>query len=185
MFTAVVNLDAEITNWIFNLPHSAIFNYFFGFFAVRGATSIIWLALLVSLVFFEAKRHKDFIVCFMLALMIATFAYTSLKQIIKRPRPLSTNSNQFQPILTNYPTDYSFPSGHATISFATATILSAFDKKRKRYFYLLAALISCSRVYLGYHYVFDVITGALLGWIISWTLLIKLKMKNEKVKTTA
>lgn len=175
MFTTVANLDNSITNGIFALPHFKIFNYFFGFFAVRGTTSIIWLTILVSLIFFEAKRHKHFIVYFTLALVIATFAYASLKQIMKRPRPLVANPtyfNQLPSVVTDYPSDYSFPSGHATIAFATAGILSALGKKRKRYFYLLAVLISFSRVYLGYHYVFDVIAGALLGWIIVKLMLI-------------
>lgn len=170
MLTVLTNFDAEITNGIFALPHITIFNYFFGFFAVSGTASIIWLVFLVSLVFFEAKRHKDFIVCSMLALMIATFAYTSLKQIIKRPRPLAANPtrlHQLQSVATDYPSDYSFPSGHATIAFTAAGILSVFDKKRKKYFYLIAVLIAFSRVYLGFHYVSDVIMGTVLGILIA------------------
>lgn len=186
MLTAITNIDAAITDFVFTLPHPIILNYFFGFFAVRGITLAIWFLIFAYLIFFEEKRHKRFIVYFILALVISTLAFTSLKQIIKRERPL----NRFKIYdlrfkNENYPQDYSFPSGHATISFAMATILSAFDKKRKKYFYLIAVLIAFSRIYLGYHYVSDVIIGAVLGWLISWTLLIKLKMRNEKVTTTA
>lgn len=171
MFTTVVNLDVAITNWIFNLPHPAILNYFFGFFAVRGITLAIWFLIFAYLIFFEEKRDKRFIVYFILALVISTLAFTSLKQIIKRERPLS----QVQSLklkVKSYPNDYAFPSGHATISFAAATVLSAFDKKRKKYFYLIAGIIAFSRVYLGYHYVFDVFAGALLGLIIAKIILI-------------
>lgn len=179
MIEAILYLDRFLTNLIFNLPHPFILTSFFGFFAAKGVTLVIWLAIFVYLIFFEEKRDQRFIIYFILALTLSTLAYVSLKQISKRPRPLAanltnlTNSDQFQLTPTDYPTDYAFPSGHATLSFAAAAILSAFDKKRKKYFYLIASLIVLSRVYLGYHYVFDVIVGALLGWFIARLVLIE------------
>ena len=60
--------------------------------------------------------------------------------------------------------DFSFPSDHATASFAIA---SAFLFKSRRSWGMvfgLAALIVClSRVFLGTHYLSDVIAGAFTG----------------------
>ena len=56
-------------------------------------------------------------------------------------------------------------------AFAAATVLSFFDKKRRWFYYTVAMLISYSRIYLGCHYFFDVIVGAIIGYIISQLLL--------------
>ena len=66
--------------------------------------------------------------------------------------------------------DFSFPSDHATASFAIA---SAFLFKSRRSWGMvfgLAALIIClSRVFLGTHYLSDVIAGAFTGILASVT----------------
>jgi len=60
---------------------------------------------------------------------------------------------------------YSFPSGHATTSFALAwVIFSCYPNIFAQLaIYLIAITISLSRVYMQEHYPLDVICGALLG----------------------
>ena len=182
LFMNLFNLfDYLFTSFFMNLPHPWILNTLFSFFSAKGIYIVIWLGIFLYIVIFEEKRNKTFIIYFFASFIIAFLSVAMIKNITSRPRPFAAN---FQPIPINYPTDYSFPSGHATISFASATLLSVFDKKRKKYFYLIAVLIAFSRVYLGYHYVSDVIVGSLLGWLISSIVLLKLKRKNEEIKTT-
>jgi undecaprenyl-diphosphatase len=59
----------------------------------------------------------------------------------------------------------SFPSGHAALSFATAsTLVLIFRRWRLAIaIFTLAALIAYSRVYLGHHYPSDIAAGTLLG----------------------
>lgn len=87
-----------------------------------------------------------------------------LKNLIQRQRP------QYEINTTILPFDFyhsfSFPSGHACIAFAAALVLSKYNKQKKWLFYLLAFLISFSRIYLGKHYPSDVLAGAILGLII-------------------
>ena len=79
-----------------------------------------------------------------------------------RPRPAAALEPDPEP-LVDLPATYSFPSGHATVSFACATVLALAVPRLRVPLFVLAALISFSRVYVGVHYPLDVLAGAVLG----------------------
>jgi len=79
-----------------------------------------------------------------------------LKDAIPRARPHD------HPLVTR-PHTHSFPSGHATTSFACATVLALMLPRLRVPLFLLAAAISWSRVYVGVHWPLDVFAGAALG----------------------
>jgi len=173
-------LDGRITNFInVIIPHNQFFNFFFSFFSLRGSSIFIWLIVIVITIISEERKYpgiqkKDikFLIIFILSFSLSfiTSDYL-LKNLIKRPRPSHpsnlTLTYEVKGRLAQCPKDYSFPSGHASTAFAAAVVISTFDKKRKWFYYLVAVLISLSRIYLGCHYFFDVIVGCMLGWIIS------------------
>ena len=86
-----------------------------------------------------------------------------LKRAIARPRPYSTYPQWISPSTPE--SSLSFPSGHTSLAFVTATALSL--KYPKWYViaptYLWAASVGYSRMNLGVHYPTDVLAGALLG----------------------
>ncbi len=91
-----------------------------------------------------------------------------IKSIVKRPRPV-IDYPQIQ-AESNSMLSYSFPSGHTSSAFNTATALSLTYKKwyivAPAYTY--AMLMGYSRMHLGVHYPSDVLAGAILGAGSAW-----------------
>ncbi len=83
---------------------------------------------------------------------------TALKLIIRRPRPQLAGLGP----LTQTRTKLSFPSAHASTSFAAARMYSRLGLPRAP-LYGLATALSLSRLYLGVHYPSDLLAGAALG----------------------
>lgn len=85
-----------------------------------------------------------------------------LKSIINKPRP-----HEADPTLISLKnaTNGSFPSGHTSEAFATATSLTLITKKWYVAVpaYTWAYFVGHSRMYLGVHYPADVAGGAVLG----------------------
>ncbi len=85
----------------------------------------------------------------------------ALSEILVEPIKLLTNRER--PDGSN---NRSFPSGHASVTFADATVLQRhLGWKRSFWAYAIASYVATSRVHDGRHYVSDVVFGAALGTI--------------------
>lgn len=109
-----------------------------------------------------------------------TFSYAItyiLKFIIARPRPLG--------IIKTLPlinlVDYSFPSSHAAVAFAALPILNKTYPRLKWLWILSSLFIAFSRIYIGVHYLSDVLAGAFIGYFVSAFIM---NLKDKKWKLT-
>jgi membrane-associated phospholipid phosphatase len=130
-------------------------------FSRLGEHALLWLGIgLAGAVFDHARRDRWLAATRRVALAYAV--NTAIKLVVGRRRPRLPDL----PALTSTPTQLSFPSAHATTSFAAARLYARLGLPR-RALYGLAAGLAWSRVYLGVHYPSDVVAGALLGRLLA------------------
>ena len=142
-----------------------------------SATCLILLCFLI-LVF---NKNKKINIAIIFNLGICTILNLMLKNILQRPRP-----TEYRIIDER---GYSFPSGHSMISMAFYGLIIYLiykNIKNKSLKWILIILLSIlilfigiSRIYLGVHYVSDVLGGFLVS--ISYLILYIKILKKEKI----
>jgi undecaprenyl-diphosphatase len=121
----------------------------------------LWV--LLTIVAFRSARYRAAAWRGMLALLLAaTLANVILKPLIARARPMADETAVIRALPAAPPT-FSFPSGHAATTFAGAVAVSRMWPQGAPIWWSAALLIGYSRIYLGHHYPFDVLSGAAVG----------------------
>jgi membrane-associated phospholipid phosphatase len=128
-------------------------------FSSTGEHAGVWLALGVTGAAVDRRRRGRWLRG--AGAVLATYLLnTAIKGIVRRKRPLLEDL----PALIATPTQLSFPSAHASSSFAAARAYRGLLPAGP--LLVAAATMGWSRVYLGVHYPSDIAAGALLGTVI-------------------
>ena len=176
----MIAFDAHISQFITNaMPHNAFMDLFFSFFALQGVFAYIWVLPVLSIFLYEEIQNRIFIVRIGVTVVTNYALLTALKLFVARPRPILYAETALinAQLSRACPTDFSFPSGHATLAVGIAVVMAQTDKKRRVLYYVLAGLICLSRIYLQCHFVGDVIIGALLGYFVGFGVCRSVKLK--------
>ncbi|MBQ9064219.1 MAG: phosphatase PAP2 family protein [Blautia sp.] len=126
-----------------------------------GDMGMFWIILTLVLLCFQKTRTAG--LCSMIAMILAyTVNNLILKNVIARIRPYEVIDGL--KLLVAKEKDFSFPSGHTGMSFASSVgMYRSLPKKAAVALIILAVLIALSRLYVGVHYPTDVLGGAVLG----------------------
>lgn len=127
-------------------------------FSSTGEHAMLWLAIGAAGTAFDGPRRPRWRKA-LTGVVLAYVANFGLKNVFRRKRPLLEDLPQ----LIKTPTALSFPSAHATSSFAAARAYSPLLPTRP--LYAVAGAMALSRVYLGVHYPTDIVAGATFGTI--------------------
>jgi undecaprenyl-diphosphatase len=107
------------------------------------------------------RRLPPAVLSGLVAVGTAAALTSMLKDLFGRVRPALADPRIEALVPT--PDSASFPSGHASTAFAAAIAVGAFYPRLRWPLLGLAGLVGLSRIYLGVHYVLDVLAGAALG----------------------
>jgi undecaprenyl-diphosphatase len=130
-------------------------------FSHLGEHAALWLAIGTAGVVLDRPRRARWGRA-LAAVGAAYAANVAVKFVVRRPRPAFEDLPQ----LIGTPTQLSFPSSHATSSFAAARAYAPLLGAAGPAVYPLAAAMAATRVYLGVHYPSDILAGALLGTLV-------------------
>ena len=122
-----------------------------------GNNGAVWVVLGLALAVIDPGNREAWLICATIAPIAIGLNYV-VKLIVKRPRPVLEGL----PPLGGAPSSLSFPSAHATSSFAVATAMARVEPLGALAF-VLAIALALGRPYLGMHYPSDVLVGAVLG----------------------
>ena len=165
--TTLQSMDQSLYHLILFAPHPDWFSRFM-IYITRPENFFLGIGVAAFfLILWGRSRGRFLVISAAAGVSISDpFASQVLKSIFHRLRPCHGVDPSRLPLGCS--DSYSFPSSHAVNIFCEATIISMIYPRATPYASLFAVLVAYSRFYLGVHYPFDVIGGALIGFFIGW-----------------
>jgi undecaprenyl-diphosphatase len=169
MLLSLAGVDQQLTLWL-NGMNSPFFDNFMSLYSGK----FIWVPMYVAILYVMLRNYhwRTVLLCVVGIALTITFAdqvcSSLIRPIVARPRPASPDSpvsDLVHIVNGSRGGHYGFPSCHAANSFGLAVFLMLLMKRRTLNIFMFSwAIINCySRIYLGRHYVGDIIVGALVG----------------------
>ena len=146
-----------------------------------GEAGWFWIALTILLLCLPKTRKIG--LCMAVALIFDLLSVNLfIKNLFMRTRPYEMIDGLTR--LVGEQSDFSFPSGHTAASFAASVVLLLrAPKKLSVPMFILAILISLSRLYVGVHYPTDILGGALIGSLCAFAAVFVVGRSLKRIKT--
>lgn len=153
------NLDLALLRLLRTKGHHPHFELAVIRFSRLGNNGGLWLTIAAAGATLHPAHRHVYLRAARVVAMTVVLNY-AVKVSIRRARPLIEDLPPLSPTSSSL----SYPSAHASTSFAGARALS--EALHPAPLYALAVAICVSRPYLGIHYPSDVMAGAALGRVI-------------------
>lgn len=162
----IVIADQKFTDLLYSMRSDWLSIIMFSLTQLGEQIAVFAIGGIATLIFLFRKRYWA-MVAFWLAMGGVGLSVRFAKTFISRARPSEVAYYEVE--------HYSFPSGHATTVIALFGLLAYFiyrhssDKPSRKYIFWIAAifiiLVGFSRIYLGVHFLSDVLAGFILGFV--------------------
>lgn len=168
-----------------NFFHCSLLDQLFAYYTYLG-DGLFAIALMVVCF---AMRKSTLAIKLFLVFILSGIVAQVLKKLFHAPRPKAFFAEQFYAHFIEGITHSgftSFPSGHTTTAFAVAAILSFNCRKHITCMvaFWMAVLVGYSRVYLGQHFVEDVLAGIITGILSAIFIEYLYTIYSQKIKPT-
>jgi membrane-associated phospholipid phosphatase len=182
-------VDEHLANWLHDHATPAL-TRFFETVTVLGNLPTLVLVVVVAGVFLWRRRWLEDLTLLVVAAVGAEVLTVGLKEGFRRERPFFAD-----PLATEH--TFSFPSGHASVSLAVYGTLGYIaarhlETRRAQVLALASAavlvlLIGFSRLYLGVHFLSDVVAGysVALAWTALCVVLLQLRLRVRRRRQTS
>ena len=129
----------------------------------RGGDGWLWMGVGAAIAVFGGREAFSALASANLSVALGIGVFSFMKRRFRRSRPPAE--------LRSWPTlvapdRFSFPSGHATTAFAVSVSLFPFFPHFRLELVALASGVAASRVFLGLHFLTDVLAGSLIGSLV-------------------
>lgn len=173
----MIDWISQLDQALFVMINSTLANPAFDLAMPWFRNKFLWIPLYAAVLGFIRNNKRKYFIHIVVALVLTIvisdqFSSSVLKPMFERARPCHPEQiNESLNLLVNCGSGFSFPSSHATNHFAIGILFGLLFVKQKRWILsvgiLWAALISYAQVYVGVHFPFDVVAGALIGTLIA------------------
>jgi undecaprenyl-diphosphatase len=164
LLEAIGRLDTAVFQWLRFHDHPVLDIIMAGLSDIARAGAL-WIGLAFLIAIISPARWSG-VVQLLLALGIAVVLTDHVaKPYFDRQRPFEHDTATR--VYGYRPSTRSLPSGHAVNAIVGAYALTRIAPEGRAIFWILAALVALSRVYLGVHYPADVAVGCVMGLAIA------------------
>ena len=178
---AIGRLDLAVFQWLRSSYQSSWLDVLMAGLSDITRGGALWIVLAALIAVMHPSRWPaavQVVLALVVSFLVTDFV---MKPYFNRARPFERYSDTR--VYGYRPTTRSLPSGHAANAIAAAYTLTRLAPQARGIFWGLAILVAFSRMYLGVHYLTDVVVGSLLGFGVALFVVGQTRWRNCEVES--
>ena len=135
-------------------------------FTCKSLTYIIYIAYICAILYLLITQQFKFLIVFITIPACGFLLETGIRAKLNRPRPYEVLD--IPPLQKKDTQGKSFPSRHAFSAAILSVSFYFLNPKLGFLFILFSIIIGFCRIFMGVHWIKDVVAGLLFGWIFGY-----------------